>query len=214
MAKSGTGRLTRSAWTNEAKKLLISHGISEVKVEVLAKRLGVTPGSFYHHFSGRPDLHDSLLKLWQNTNTAPLRDAIDCAPGDPKRQYLAFFAVWVLEEDFDPKFDLAVRNWGKTVDVVAQFVKSEDDRRIAFLKTIFEGLGYENLKAEMRARVTYYHQIGYYAIEEEEPRERRLELVPEYAEILTGKPWFTEFSSADEIRKAMKEAKAPSREYV
>jgi AcrR family transcriptional regulator len=205
MTKVANTKLTRRSWVLEAKKTLINKGISEVKVEVLAKRLKVTPGSFYHHFSGRPDLYASLLDLWKETNTAPLKRAVESAVGNPKQQYLAFFSIWVLEKDFDPKFDQAVRTWGATSGDVGPIVVAEDKCRIALLESIFEGMGFQGLKAKMRARVTYYHQIGYYALGEEEPREQRLALVPEYAEILTDDDWLFELSSADAVRKAMEQ---------
>jgi hypothetical protein len=82
-------------------------------------------------------------------------------------------------------------------------LKEVDDARIRLLLRIFENFGYSGLDAEMRARVTYYHQVGYYAMHVREMRERRLELAPFYADILTGYPWMHELKSADEIRSGM-----------
>ena len=42
---------SRRAWIEAALEALGDKGVSNVKVEALASTLGVTKGSFYHHFS-------------------------------------------------------------------------------------------------------------------------------------------------------------------
>jgi hypothetical protein len=114
-----------------------------------------------------------------------------------------FFGVWVLERDFDPRYDQAIRDWARTSKRVADLLREVDDARIKLLLEIFENFGYSGLDAEMRARVTYYHQVGYYAMHVREMRERRFELAPFYADILTGYPWMHEMKSVEEIRAGM-----------
>lgn len=201
--KPGADALQRQDWVQAARKLLIKKGISNVKIEPLAKIMGVTTGSFYWHFSGRPDLHEALLKDWYNTNTAPLYEAVKRAGADPRMQYLAFLGVWVLERDFDPKYDQAVRDWARTSKPVAMLLREVDDARITLLQGIFEAFGYAGIEAEMRARVTYYHQVGYYAMYISESREHRIALAPYYADILTGHRWMHELKAVDEIRAGM-----------
>jgi len=201
--KTRPGALQKRDWVVAARKLLIKRGISNVKVEPLAKAMTVTTGSFYWHFADRPELHDALLQDWYDTNTAPLFDAVRAAGPDPRRQYLGFFGVWVLERDFDPRYDQAIRDWARTSRKVAEVLREVDQRRIGLLKQIFENFGYGGLDAEMRARVTYYHQVGYYAMHVKEPHERRLELAPYYADILTGHSWMHELKSVDEIEAGM-----------
>jgi AcrR family transcriptional regulator len=195
--------LQQRDWVVAARKLLIRRGIANVKVEPLAQAMKVTTGSFYWHFTGRQALHDALLKDWYDTNTAPLYEAVKSAGSDPRKQYLAFFGVWVLERDFDPRYDQAIRDWARTSTRVAGLLREVDDTRIKLLIEIFENFGYSGLDAEMRARVTYYHQVGYYAMHVKEMRERRLELAPFYADILTGHPWMHELTSVEAIRAGM-----------
>jgi AcrR family transcriptional regulator len=201
--KARPGALQKRDWVVAARKLLIKRGISNVKIEPLAKLMAVTTGSFYWHFADRPELHDALLQDWYDTNTAPLFDAVKAAGSDPRRQYLGFFGVWVLERDFDPKYDQAIRDWARTSKKVADVLREVDQRRIDLLKGIFENFGYMGLDAEMRARVTYYHQVGYYAMHVKEQHERRLELAPYYADILTGHSWMHVLSSVSEIEAGM-----------
>lgn len=181
-----------------------------MRIEPLARRLKVTPGSFYWHFSGREDLYDALLDDWYRANTTSFHQAVETAGPDPARQYWAFFGVWVLERGFDPAYDRAVREWGKTSKKVAARVLEVDANIIDLLVGIFTRFGYEGLDATMRARITYYHQIGYYALGVKEEREHRLELAPYYAEILTGLAWMRDLSTVEEVRAAMMAGQAPS----
>jgi hypothetical protein len=128
---------------------------------------------------------------------------VKAAGTDPRRQYLAFFGVWVLERDFDPKYDQAIRDWARTSKKVADLLREVDNTRIRLLIDIFENFGYSGLDAEMRARVTYYHQLGYYAMHVSEARERRLELAPFYADILTGHSWMHALQSIEEIQAGL-----------
>jgi hypothetical protein len=43
------------------------------------------------------------------------------------------------------------------------------------------------MDAHIRARVTYYHQVGYYALGIRESHKRRLNLMPRYVRALTGR---------------------------
>jgi AcrR family transcriptional regulator len=203
MRKPRAGALSRSDWVAGARKLLIRSGIAAVRVEPLARKLKVTPGSFYWHFRGREDLYDALLDDWYTANTTSFHQAVETAGPDPARQYWAFFGVWVLERGFDPAYDQAVREWGKTSKKVAARVREVDANTIDLLVGIFERFGYEGLDARMRARITYYHQIGYYALGVKEEREHRLELAPYYAEVLTGLAWMRDLSTVEEVRAAM-----------
>ena len=54
------------------------------------------------------------------------------------------------------------------------------------MKTLFLRFGYEDGDAFVRARVLYYMQIGYYALELHEPIETRLNLTPHYLKAFTG----------------------------
>ena len=196
-------QLGKADWINAAKTMLIKQGIAEVKIEKIAAKLKVTIGSFYWHFSGRPALYDAIIEDWLATNTRPLEDAVKNAGDDPRHQYMAFFGVWVLERNFDPAYDNAVRMWSRTSPQIAAIVARVEASRINILRGIYKNFGYANAKAEMRARVTYYHQVGYYAMNVKETTSGRVDLAPDYANILTGFDWMRALAGTDKIRRAM-----------
>jgi hypothetical protein len=70
---------------------------------------------------------------------------------------------------------------------VLKVVQSVDEKRIAVLEQVFLDMGYKGKEAKVRARVTYYHQVGYYALGIRESRRQRVELIPFYKKVLTGR---------------------------
>jgi AcrR family transcriptional regulator len=181
-------RRDREDWLEAARRALIEGGADRVKVEPLAGVLGVTTGSFYHHFKNRQELLDGLLAHWEAHNSGALFHAVRDAGDDPDAQLDALFDTWVDERDYDPAYDSAVRDWARTSPAAEAAVRRVDDQRIELLRGIFEGFGYDTDHAFIRARITYFHQVGYQAMEVIESRERRMRLRPLYREALVGLP--------------------------
>jgi AcrR family transcriptional regulator len=181
-------RRDRADWVEAARLALIEGGVGKVKVEPLAGVLGVTTGSFYHHFQRRQDLLDAVLQHWQSENTAPLFRAVRGAGLDPGAQLDALFEAWQAESDYDPAYDSAVRDWARVSPLAEAAVRRVDDLRIGLLKEIFLGFGYDSERAFIRARITYFHQVGYYAMAIIEDRAVRRRLLPLYREVLAGDP--------------------------
>ena len=180
--------LTREDWILAARKALIKGGIGAVRIVPLAKALRMTRGGFYWHFKGRQDLLDALLDDWVRTNTAAF-EAVLKEPGrNGRAEFQAIVDVWVNEKDYSPAWDAAMRNWAGLSRKVAAVVKRVDQHRIDIIHQIFLDLGYRGPEALVRARIVYFHQVGYYALGLEETRERRLELLPVYTDSLIGVP--------------------------
>ena len=92
----------------------------------------------------------------------------------------------IEETDYNPGYDIAVRDWARNDPKVARTVRRIDDRRISLLQRIFRDFGYTEAEAFIRARVTYFHQVGYYAMRVRESQEQRLAYAPLYLDILAG----------------------------
>jgi len=159
--------------------------VENVKVDRLARSLNVTRGGFYWHFKNREDLLNALLTSWEQTNTEPLvRAAAEGAT--PEERFFAIGRVWIEEKGFSPAYDAAVRDWARTSAPVAALVRRVDERRIALLKDILSDFGLKQEEALIRARITYYHQVGYYAMGVHESKAERLRNAPLYFKVLTG----------------------------
>ena len=66
------GKSTKEDWLNLAIRALVNDGIDHVKIQVIAKELGVSRSSFYWFFESLQDLHNQLLEHWLKKNTGPI----------------------------------------------------------------------------------------------------------------------------------------------
>jgi AcrR family transcriptional regulator len=187
LANGGEEQLTplEGDWIAAGREMLINGGVAAVQINPLAQRLGVTRGGFYWRFRNRQELLDHLLTDWQNTNTRHFLLASERA-GTPQERYRRIVRLFIDEREFDPGLDAAIRQWGGTDPNVAEKVRHADELRIDALRRIFLDAGQETDEAMIRARIVYFHQIGYYALGIRETRKRRHVLAPLYDRILTG----------------------------
>jgi AcrR family transcriptional regulator len=188
-SKATVGRqaLSRTDWLAVARTELISGGIGAVKVKQLARRLRVTRGSFYWHFTSHADLLRELLKSWEKVNTDPFERVLRGEGAqDGVRQFVAIIQLWADEKDYSPAFDTAVRDWARTSKEAALAVRRADERRIEVLRQIFLAIGFPEAEALIRARVAYFHQVGYYALQIRDDPDTRRQLIPLYCQVLLG----------------------------
>jgi hypothetical protein len=103
------------------------------------------------------------------------------------KEFRAFSRLWIDEKEYSPAWDAAIRDWARTSPKVSRVVRRVDDRRIQVLHRVFLDLGYDDPEAFIRARVTYYHQVGYYALGVSESHRERMGLMPYYLRVLAGR---------------------------
>jgi AcrR family transcriptional regulator len=180
------GRLSREAWISAALDALIRHGVERVKVLPLARALGVTRGSFYWHFADRAELLEALLDLWTGKNTRGIVAAADRGDRSIIDSVLNVFELWVDSSRFDPKLDFAVREWARRSSRVHAIVAAADAERVAALARMFKRAGFARKEAFVRARILYYMQIGYFALDVRETMKQRLGFIHEYLVGFTG----------------------------
>ena len=180
------GALTRKDWIDAAREMLIESGIERVKVEPLAAHLGVSRGSFYWHFRDRQELLDQLVAGWLETALVPMRAVVAERDLSAVERFEKFMRVWVQGEPYCPIYDLAIRRWALVSKDVAKIVKKTDNDRIDLLTGIFRDMGHDPDEAFIRARIAYFHQVGYYATDTQESTKQREKFWPYYARILSG----------------------------
>jgi len=70
-------RTTRDAWVDAGLAALADGGPDAVRVDVLAQKLGVTRGGFYHQFDSRQALLDAVLDAWEIRSTDEVLDTVE-----------------------------------------------------------------------------------------------------------------------------------------
>lgn len=201
----------RAAWVDAARDVLISGGISALNLRGLAASLGVTTGAFYSVFSGLEDLHEALRQRWIDQNVTPMIAAISAAGEDGFQQYLAALRVTILEGTFDPRFDNAVRDWAHSAPRTAEVLAEADSLRIAALERMFRALGDDEKRAMIRARIAYFHQVGYGTLEIHDDPDERLLNLRYYAEALTGRSDLMVCETAEDVRQFILTGQPPEK---
>ena len=184
-ATSGV-RTTREDWLDLALALLASRGVGAVSVLDLSERLGVSRSSFYWYFKNRDQLLDALLDRWDSLNTRSIVSQANEPAATVNEAVCNVFRCWVNPAIFSPRLDFAVREWARRSASVRKALDRSDRVRTEALNALFVRFGYEEEDALVRARVLYYMQIGYYALDLKEPIETRLNLTPHYLKAFTG----------------------------
>ncbi|WP_242774214.1 TetR/AcrR family transcriptional regulator [Sphingopyxis sp. YF1] len=173
-------------WIAVAREMLIEGGVAAVQINPLAVRLGVTRGGFYWRFKNRQDLLDHLLLDWESSNARHFLDRL-AERGTLAERMQRLIDLWMEERQFDPRLEAAIRQWALIDPAVHARVRSVDLGRIEAITDMFLNDDYEPNDAKARARVTYFHQIGYYTLELGESPEERRAMLPHYTRVLFGK---------------------------
>ncbi len=185
-AQLGNVKATRDDWLDLALSALAVEGVAHVTVLNLSERLGVSRSSFYWYFKNRDELLDALLDRWDRLNTRSIVSQADEPAATVNEAVCNVFRCWVNPEIFSPRLDFAVREWARRSTIVRKVLDRSDRVRTEALQAMFVRFGYEDEDALVRARVLYYMQIGYYALDLKEPIEVRLNLTPHYLKAFTG----------------------------
>jgi AcrR family transcriptional regulator len=124
-----------------------------VRVERLARELGVTKGSFYWHFNDRGDLLEALLAEWENEADL-LIGAIGAADGAGLQALLDQLRINVVaSERGEAPSDATIFAWAAVSPEVEARVKVAEEERIALLATLIED--------RARAELAYMAYLGF-----------------------------------------------------
>jgi AcrR family transcriptional regulator len=163
-------RLTRQDWLTAALGALARDGVAALRVEPLAKRLGVTKGSFYWHFADRPALLASVLAEWERRATDAVIVEVEAAGGDASARLGLLFRI---AASADGRLDRAVRAWAANDAGAAAVQGRVDARRLAYLEMQFAALGLSAGEGAARARLAYQSVIGGFVLGIARPAEER-----------------------------------------
>jgi AcrR family transcriptional regulator len=149
--------LTRQSWIGQGSKVLAESGVEAVRVEPLAKQMGVTKGSFYWHFKNRADLLEAILQEWIAAETNSIIEQVNKIEGDAIAKLLHLFELAI--ED-DSQVENAIRAWSANDEKIAEILHQVDQRRINYTRDLFIEAGFSPFEAAVRARMIYYFLIG------------------------------------------------------
>ena len=190
MKKNGSSkRLSDQEWIDAALKKLAKGNIDDVRIEVLARELGVTKGSFYWHFKNRQVLLERMLDSWMNKATLAVANRIHQRShgwSDELIQLLTLPAR-TPPTKLAVETELAIRSWARSNKIAAAKVEEIDRIRAESFRVIFSELGFSEIESAHRAAIAQAFMLGDSLLAFEKDATRRISYANACANFLLEK---------------------------
>ena len=174
-----------ATWIKAAFAELARSGIEGVRVEVLAKNLGVTKGGFYRRFKDRAALLAGMLAEWSTGRIAAIEQQASL-DGESARERLAAL-IRLYSERMNTEaiaIELAIRQWARADEAAAEAVASVDAARLKNVTQLYRATGLEAEEADARAFLFYCFIFGQSLLFLERGQRKRAQLIAKSAETL------------------------------
>ncbi len=134
--------------------------MASIRVEPLAKTLGVSKGSFYWHFDDRAALLAAVAEAWEQQHTLSVIHRVDELASTPEGRLWALFEAAFGAPPGADGVEAAVRAWAATDNSVKKLVRRVDRRRLRYVANLLSAAGVEEAEAARRADLIYCAMIG------------------------------------------------------
>ncbi len=152
-------RTPRSGWIDEGLRALAAGGPAAVRIESLARALGVSKGGFYWHFDDRQALLEELLDTWERVSIDEVIERVETGGGDARARLRRLFALASSSEGVLAT-DLAVRDWSRRDPAVAERLRRADNRRMEYMRSLFAAFCPDEDDVEVRCMLAFSLWIG------------------------------------------------------
>ena len=179
----GTIRTPRDSWVEQGLEALAEGGPDAVRVEALAKRLGVTKGGFYGYFADRDALLVAMLDAWERESIDEVIDRVEREGGDPRTK-IARAGVLAFSGDRLLPIDLAIRDWARRDQTVADRLRRVDNRRMALLREMIGTFCSDADEVEARGLLAFCLAIGAHFLAADHGDRTRAQVLDRAADLL------------------------------
>jgi AcrR family transcriptional regulator len=160
-------------------------GVEAVRVEVLAKNLGVTKGGFYRRFKDRTALLEAMLQSWSAGRIASIEQhaALD---GESARERLKSL-IRLYSERMNSEgmaIELAIRQWARSDAAAAAAVAGVDAARLKNVGRLYRATGLAPDDADAQAFLFYCFVFGQSLLFLDRGQRKRALLIAKSAEQL------------------------------
>lgn len=174
--------LTREDWARATLGLIAEVGVSAVRIDELARRLGAARGSFYWHYQSRGELIKVALELWARESTTDRLPELQAIADPVRRLRVLLRSVYQVPAD---AVEVMLSTAGDD-PLAAPAVAQVTCRRMGVLRQIFLEFGMAPSQAADRAWLAYAFYIGHHqlrknpqlAAQQPAPAVRRLPALP------------------------------------
>jgi AcrR family transcriptional regulator len=150
-------RLDSRAWVQAALDILAEQGIDGVRVESLARKLGVTKGSFYWHFRDRDALFEAILDAWRRQATLRIISRLDetMQTSAGRLRQLLNLPFQGPRSEWGANVELSLRLWSRRDPRARATLAEVDQLRLSYIAGLLEDCGHSASDAKARAVLAY-----------------------------------------------------------
>jgi AcrR family transcriptional regulator len=153
-------RTPRIRWIKEGLSALAAGGPEAVRIESLAEALGVSKGGFYWHFKDRSSLLEEMLDAWERTWVDDVIEAVESEDQDARLRLRRLFGLAAASGDGLLRIELAIRNWARREEAVAERLRQVDNRRMDYMRSLFAAICEDDDDVEARCLLVFSLFIG------------------------------------------------------
>lgn len=157
MAERGSKRLSRQDWTDAGLRALEEDGFTAVRADTIARKLGVSRGSFYWHFADIAAYETALIERWRDLELGALDEPL--AHIDPPAARMGEILRRYLKSEH--RVEIGFRAWGTVNPAIRATLDRIDEKRIAYMTALLAGGGKPDATVKARARVAYWTYLGH-----------------------------------------------------
>jgi AcrR family transcriptional regulator len=184
-ADARTGEVRSETWIEAGLKEIARTSVEGVRVEVLAKNLGVTKGGFYRRFRDRAALLEAMLQHWSAGRIAAIQRHTSLDGATARERLKALVALYSERMNTEGMaVELAIRQWARSDELAANAVASVDVARLKNVGHLYRATGLVPEEADAQAFLFYCFVFGQSLLFLERGPRKRAQLVAKSAETL------------------------------
>ncbi|MGW1997739.1 TetR/AcrR family transcriptional regulator [Embleya sp. NPDC001921] len=149
---------SRQDWLEAGLNILARSGAREMTLETLMAEMGLTKGSFYHHFKGMPAFKTALMKYYEEQLTARYIEQAELGGPPAPEKLRRLLERVVTEPRSDP--EAAIRAWALQDPEVAETQARVDRARLDYLEAVWLEYSGDAEQAKTMGRLLYLLRVG------------------------------------------------------
>jgi AcrR family transcriptional regulator len=150
---------SKQDWLTEGLAILAHRGDHALTIEELCTRLGLTKGSFYHHFKGMRAFKAALLAHFESEWTTRFIDLVEGDADLSAEQKIAHL-LDAVEATGSPEPEVTIRIWAQRDPQARTALEQVDAIRVGYARALLRETGLAEDDADRRARTLGLIVIG------------------------------------------------------
>jgi AcrR family transcriptional regulator len=153
---------SRNDWIQVGLSAVADDGPNGLRIDRLCRRLGVSKGSFHHHFAGSSDFKRAVIAAYETLVVEALDRAIRHTAAGSAKAALADLtaAITSTEGLYRPDLEVAMRAWAFSDPEVRAVQQRVDTRRLESLQRIWLRILDDPAEVHTAALLPYLVGIG------------------------------------------------------